>query len=56
MKRKKQLLSWVLSFLMVFSIMPMMSISAFAETYDASYLKKYKVEGDPFAQCRQLKR
>ena len=34
MKRKKQLLSWILSFLMVFSIMPMMSISAFAQTYD----------------------
>ena len=35
MERKKQLLSWILSFLMVFSIMPMMSISAFAATYDA---------------------
>lgn len=38
MKRKKQLLSWILSFLMVFSIMPMMSISAFAATYDADNL------------------
>lgn len=34
MKRKKQLLSWILSFLIVFSIMPMMSINAFADTYD----------------------
>ena len=36
MKRKKQLLSWVLSFLMVFSIMPMISISALAATYDVN--------------------
>ena len=34
MKRKKQLLSWILSFLMVFSIMPMVSISALEATYD----------------------
>ena len=38
MKRKKQLLSWILSFLMVFSIMPMMSISAFAQTYDNNHI------------------
>lgn len=38
MKRKKQLLSWVLSFLMVFSIMPIMSISALGMTYDNNHI------------------
>lgn len=52
MKRKKQLLSWILSFLMVFSIMPMMSISAFA--YDIADGDTYNVTVYPGEVIRDI--